>query len=315
MLGRKGRTLSKTTAVFGLGIVALTAVPRAAAAPQYAGGAACRTCHPAIQVSFFKNPHFKSQASGEPASAMVGCESCHGPASDHIAAKGDKTKIAAFSQMQPGRIVDACLRCHAESLGRASIRRSSHTMAGVACTSCHSIHKPASQKSLLAKEQREVCYGCHAGVRAQFSMPFKHRVNEGLMTCADCHNPHGAEAPGQSMGGRPRMMAAGLNNEEPCMKCHNDKRGPFAFEHAAVRVEGCASCHVPHGTSNARMLKRPAVFTLCLECHNGAGSFGRQGDGIALTPSTHTMGDPRFRNCTTCHVRIHGSNSDRSLTR
>ena len=39
---------------------------------------------------------------------------------------------------------------------------------------------------------------------------------------------------------------------------------------------GCGSCHVPHGTANPRLLKRPVVFTLCLECHNGAGSFGRQ---------------------------------------
>jgi ferredoxin len=27
------------------------------------------------------------------------------------------------------------------------------------------------------------------------------------------------------------------------------------------------------------------------------------------------MADPRFRNCTTCHVRIHGSNSDRTFLR
>jgi DmsE family decaheme c-type cytochrome len=135
------------------------------------------------------------------------------------------------------------------------------------------------------------------------------------MNCSDCHNPHGAQAPAQAMGARPRMMDTALAGEEPCLKCHNDKRGPFAFEHAAVRVDGCGSCHVAHGTANARMLKRPVVFTLCLECHSGAGNFGRQGDGIALTPATHNLGDPRFRNCTTCHLRIHGSNASRSFTR
>ena len=141
------------------------------------------------------------------------------------------------------------------------------------------------------------------------------RQNEGFMTCSDCHNPHGATAPGTGMGGRPRMMQTALGNEEPCMKCHTDKRGPFTFEHAAGRVDGCSACHVPHGTANAKMLKRPAVFTTCLECHNGLGDFGRQGDGVKLTPSSHNMSDPRFRNCTTCHVRIHGSNSDQRFLR
>lgn len=286
------------------------------ATPQSVGGAVCKTCHPNVTVDFYRNPHYQSVASGKEKPEDTGCEGCHGPASEHVAARGDKTKIAAFSLMAPKKILDSCLRCHAESLGRANIRRSSHSQAQIACTSCHSIHKSKSPKFLLASiEQRDVCYGCHANVRAQFSLPFKHRVNEGFMTCSDCHNPHGAAAPNSGMGARPRMMAASLGNEEPCFKCHIDKRGPFAFEHAAVRVDGCNSCHAPHGTANPRMLKRPAVFTTCLECHNGASDFGRQGDGVKTTPPSHNMADPRFRNCTTCHVRIHGSNSDQRFLR
>ena len=92
----------------------------------------------------------------------------------------------------------------------------------------------------LGKIQRELCYGCHTGVRAQFSMPFKHRVNEGFMQCSDCHNPHGTPPPSWSMGQRPRMVEQVATNEEACMKCHSDKRGPFVFEHAPVRFEGCA---------------------------------------------------------------------------
>lgn len=287
----------------------------AAPPAQFVGGSACRTCHPGVAVDFYRNPHYKSVASGAEKPEDTGCESCHGPASEHLAARGGKSTITAFSLLTPKRIADACLRCHAESLGRANIRRSSHTQAQIACTSCHSIHKGKSAQYLLARsEQRDLCYGCHGNIRAQFSLPFKHRVNEGFMTCTDCHNPHGAAAPAAGMGGRPRMMQM-AGNEEPCMKCHIDKRGPFAFEHAAVRVDGCGACHVPHGTANAKMLRRPAVFTVCLECHSGAGGFGRQGDGVKNTPSSHNMADPRFRNCSTCHVRIHGSNSDQRFLR
>ena len=141
-------------------------------------------------------------------------------------------------------------------------------------------------------------------------MPFKHRVNEGSVNCADCHNPHGTQSNAWRMGTHPRMVNSGADGEQACIRCHTDKRGPFAFEHAAVRVDGCETCHAPHGSTNARLLRRPAVFTLCLECHNGAGNFGRQGDGINTQSGSHNMADPRYQNCTLCHVRIHGSNGD-----
>jgi DmsE family decaheme c-type cytochrome len=141
-------------------------------------------------------------------------------------------------------------------------------------------------------------------------MPFKHRVNEGVVQCTDCHNPHGSFSADWRMGARPRLVDQALDNEEPCLKCHSDKRGPFVFEHAAVRVEGCETCHSPHGSTNAKLLRRPVVFTVCLECHNGAGTFGRDNNGVQRQTSSHNMLDPRYQRCTICHVRIHGSNSD-----
>jgi len=157
-----------------------------------------------------------------------------------------------------------------------------------------------------------MCYGCHATVRAQFSMPSKHRVNEGFMQCSDCHNPHGSFDATWKMGQKPRMMEQALNTESPCIKCHIDKRGPFVFEHAPVRVEGCETCHNAHGSMNAKLLRRPVVFTVCLECHNGAPGFGtRPADqGVPLQSSKHNMLDPKFQKCTTCHVMVHGSNAD-----
>ncbi len=294
----------------GVAAVFLAAALAASAQPRYAGSNACRSCHPSVWLNFYKNPHARTQQTGAEPAEKTGCESCHGPGADHIAAKGDKSRIVAFSVLPPETALNNCLNCHAESLGRANIRRSGHTLAQVACNQCHSIHRAETPRFLLAHEQRDLCYRCHQNVRAQFSLPFKHRVNEGFMQCTDCHNPHGAAPAHWTAGARPRMMATALGNEEPCLKCHVDKRGPFAFEHAALRVDGCSACHLPHGSANARLMKRPAVFTLCLECHNGAGNFGRQGNGIKATPPFHDMADPRYRSCTTCHVRIHGSNGD-----
>jgi DmsE family decaheme c-type cytochrome len=281
----------------------------------FVGSNACRTCHADVFQNFFRNPHFKSLASGKEPPERTGCESCHGPGKAHVEARGGKTTIPhAFSLMPPKAVLEDCLTCHAKDLNRVNIRRSEHTQHDVACTSCHSIHHSATAKYLLAKQQREVCYGCHAPVRAQFQMPFKHRVNEGFMECSDCHNPHGAFAPTWRMGQRPRMVEQAGVNETACVRCHTDKRGPFVFEHAPARIEGCETCHQPHGSTNARLLRRPVVFTLCLECHNGTAS-GLTGAGVPLQSSRHNLLDPKYQRCTTCHVRIHGSNSDEYFKR
>ena len=193
------------------------------------------------------------------------------------------------------------------------VRRSAHLTGEVGCTSCHSIHKPRDASVLLNDVQRSVCYGCHREIQARFNLPFKHRVNEGAMDCTDCHNPHGSPLATWRTAHSPRMVSHALGNDLPCLQCHSDKRGPFVFEHAPVRVEGCPACHNPHGSTNPRLLNRPAAFTLCLECHNdiaGAG-MGLRGDGIRPpAPWFHDLADPSFRECATCHARIHGSNAD-----
>lgn len=281
------------------------------AANHYVGSNVCGECHAEIYNSFYKNPHFKSLASGKQPPERTGCEGCHGPGQAHVDAGGGADTIPrAFSLLSPKQVLDTCLTCHALDFGKVNIRRSDHTLNDIVCTNCHSIHGSETPKYLLAKPQTELCYSCHAAVRAQFEMPSKHRVNEGFMQCTDCHNPHGAFAPDWRMADRPRMVKQALGNEEPCIGCHTDKRGPFVFEHPPVRIEGCEICHYPHGSTNTRLLRRPVVFTLCLQCHNGAGDFGTRNNGVTLLSSTHNLLDPKYQKCTTCHVRIHGSNSD-----
>ena len=280
---------------------------------EYTGDAGCRNCHKhdAIWNSFYKNPHYKSVASGKEPPERTGCEGCHGPGKAHVDAGGDiQTVVYAFSVMKAQEIVDRCLTCHAKEFNRANIRRSEHTQHDVACTACHSIHNPATVEHLLAKSQPEACYQCHADVRSQYDLPSKHRVNEGLVNCSDCHNPHGGFTPTFGMGQTSKMLNQAHNTEQPCLKCHVDKRGPFIFEHQTGEVDGCISCHRPHGSPNNKLLTRPTVAQLCLECHTGNGDFGvRSSRGVTYPDhATHSMIDPHYQRCTACHVAIHGSN-------
>jgi DmsE family decaheme c-type cytochrome len=280
------------------------------AATGFVGSNACKTCHVDIWTPFYKNPHYQSLAAGDLPPARTGCESCHGPGQAHVAARGGKaTVVNAFSRMQPNRTMEVCLTCHGKDFQKSNIRRSGHTLNGVTCTDCHSIHHSPSAKFLLAKTRSETCFACHATVRAQFEMPSKHRINEGFMDCWDCHNPHGTFAPTWRMGSRPHMVDQTAANDEACLKCHADMRGPFVYEHAPAAVEGCETCHYPHGSTNGRLLRRPVLLTLCLECHNGGGT-GTRLAGVDIQSAQHNLLDPKYQRCTTCHVRIHGSNAD-----
>jgi DmsE family decaheme c-type cytochrome len=97
--------------------------------------------------------------------------------------------------------------------------------------------------------------------------------------------------------------------ELPCFGCHAEKRGPFVFEHVTGVAGDCLSCHEPHGSSNPKELVRARVDRLCLECHStlSAETLGSQ------PPSFHNLSLPRYQNCTTCHVAVHGSNLSPAL--
>ena len=282
----------------------------------YVGAETCHLCHPDVTTPFHRNPHQAARV-GETA-LDTSCESCHGPGSEHVLGAGDKSKISLFGEMTPADVLGRCLDCHAGDVGKMEIRRSSHSTGEVSCVSCHSVHGSREQRPLLAKTERETCYQCHNEVRARFELPFKHRVNEGAILCSDCHNPHGAPTATWGAAQSPRMVRQAFGNDIACTKCHTDKRGPFIHEHPPVRVGGCATCHDSHGSTNPRLLTRPAAFTLCLECHTGvAGAgFGLAGEGVPEpTPGFHNIADPRFQNCVNCHSRIHGSNADALLRR
>ena len=134
-----------------------------------------------------------------------------------------------------------------------------------------------------------MCYSCHKDIEAQFQLPVRHRVNEGLVKCTDCHNPHGSLSENELRAG----------NRDTCMKCHIEKGGPFVYEHAASRIEGCTACHTPHGSINLNLVKRRQQRQLCLECHAPPEATGIPHPRLGFQASGE---------CTRCHVDIHGSN-------
>jgi DmsE family decaheme c-type cytochrome len=265
----------------------------------YAGTDTCKTCHDDIAKTYDHGPHWKTMLTNNRGVGYQGCEACHGPGKAHAESGGDVTKIIRFKTLSREESSKRCLNCHEFGEEHSNFLRSQHLKNNVGCIDCHSAHHPKVERALLTAAQPMLCYGCHGEVKPQFSKPVHHRVNEGLMACSNCHNPHGGFLTAQL-----RSTAA---QDQVCFSCHTDKAGPFVFEHAPVKTEGCISCHTPHGSSNPRLLKRSQVNTLCLECHT-------------LTVDSAAPSEPSFHNeaqkyqaCTMCHVAVHGSNSDRDF--
>lgn len=99
---------------------------------------------------------------------------------------------------------------------------------------------------------------------------------------------------------------------ETCGKCHTAQRGPFVFEHEAIR-EGCTTCHKPHGSVNRRMLTERNA-TLCLKCHfqqqaaAGAIFIGGQDHTTRLTRGSCFSGAAMRRS--TVPTSVHPSGSE-----
>jgi DmsE family decaheme c-type cytochrome len=271
----------------------------------YVGSETCKTCHADMPSKDFFNhfeasPHFLTTLDTKKGPQWQGCEGCHGPGKAHVDGGGDKTKIFTFKNASAQEINARCMSCHAGGPQHMDAVNSIHTKSNVSCMSCHSPHNPETKEFLLTKAQPALCYSCHLQQKAQFEMPFRHRVNEGLVQCSDCHNPHGTVGP--------KQVRTSPAQDTVCITCHSDKQGPFVFEHEPVKIEGCASCHIPHGGANVHMLRVSNVNLLCLQCHTNSLMNAKAGSAPG-TPSFHSQ-QTFFKSCTLCHVQIHGSNFD-----
>jgi DmsE family decaheme c-type cytochrome len=261
--------------------------------------AACIDCHDAQGKSFPTNPHTRIRGAewGKPGVGNATCSSCHGPGTKHMESSGeDKSDIRVLKGRKGA---DFCLTCHTSNKPHASYNTSVHASSeAVNCLSCHSIHSSEPKEAhLLVKQSSEVCATCHVAQAASFrNKPFKHRIGKGGMDCASCHEPHGLA--------RDKALRLTRVGEMPCLNCHAEKRGPFVFEHVNGVVGTCVTCHEPHGSSNNKRLVRARVDRLCLECHSNlsTATLGSQ------PPAFHDVSLPRWQNCTTCHVAVHGSN-------
>jgi DmsE family decaheme c-type cytochrome len=144
---------------------------------------------------------------------------------------------------------------------------------------------------------QENCATCHADAVQQLAA-HPHARGAQQVHCADCHTPHGNPP-------RKKSQSTAEQNAR-CTACHRETAGPFAYEHPPVKVEGCVSCHAPHGAQDANFLLAGGVPTLCLQCH-AIGKTSLHAHDISPAGLVRNRSG-EYVPCTRCHSHIHGSN-------
>ena len=240
------------------------------------------------------------------AAGQMGCQSCHGPSSEHLGMVDGVRPLPAvvFDQRQPATERDAvCLGCHEGETGHYWVG-SAHEFADLSCAGCHTLH--TEEDEMLSFQQvNNQCVDCHQRQQSEILQASSHPLRSGQMTCIDCHAPHGGPGPAE---------LTAFTITDGCLDCHAEKRGPFLWEHAPV-AEDCTNCHTPHGSNHRGLMAARTPF-LCQQCHLAAFHPSNLESGAGLPPqgaSSNVLG----RDCVSCHTQVHGSNhpSGSGLTR
>jgi DmsE family decaheme c-type cytochrome len=253
----------------------------------------CATCHEDLVKAFRPTPHGKVMEFGTGASDLT-CGSCHrGDLPKHME-NSDPALVSNPAKEKPVASSETCLSCHATQKHMMFWRGSQHQTGGIGCLTCHSVHKPNTERSMLVrKTQAETCFSCHGNVRKAMLQRSTHLFRDergsSRLECASCHNPHGAPTE--------KLISANSVNDK-CYSCHQEKRGPFLWEHAPVR-ENCTTCHSPHGSNNSQLLSL-RMPQLCQSCHI-------QGRHQTVAGRPNAIWNIN-RNCLNCHSQIHGTN-------
>lgn len=136
----------------------------------------------------------------------VGCESCHGPGHDHVAAVNEGADDPAIrfaaDTWSPQDEIATCGQCHRtvdelpsevlqpeeqriirfQSVGLVLSKCYTGSEEQLSCSTCHNPHQKASATAITAYEQK--CIQCHSGAKDSVSCPVSEQVN-----CIQCHMP------------------------------------------------------------------------------------------------------------------------------
>jgi hypothetical protein len=216
-----------------------------------ASDGSCDLCHTVNSYGNMAAAPAGYEAVPDSAYHDVQCESCHGPGFEHVQVPDIEANVP---------------------LARVAVDTGSNPQGS--CAACHSgSHHPYWEEwkqSLHARMGRhadeEACWRCHVGQGALQHWGVT-AVYEGSdqpitpsnalgITCAVCHDPHGAAKDpltGQPNAGQLRFSISTTDPENNlCMKCHMRRTEPLAMD--STRAESPGGSNSPHAPQGAMMI-------------------------------------------------------------
>ncbi len=210
----------------------------------------------------------------------INCESCHGPARDHIqrmrmpdAEKNADIGLAPLAVLDKDTSLEVCFRCHAlkDALQPGYLP-------GNGLKNYYALKFPMLGANPWHPDGRIKAFGY------QQNHLFSDCYINGSMTCVDCHDPHAQNY--RDIHGNPLQ---GKFDDRQCVDCHAAKvENPqqHTFHQPASAGSACTACHMPflqHKAMGSRLrfarsdhtisIPRPAldnVFGIegaCRQCH------------------------------------------------
>lgn len=222
----------------------------------------CASCHfngytltPTVGGDFVagavNDPNGEADIDGDgvPNELNIGCEVCHGPGSEHV--KSAKEKKAATivnpAKLAAERATVICNQCHSRPQGNLKndqpVNKDNRMLTpGISRNEYlvnHTTREDAAQKDFWPD-------GVHSKSHHQQGTDLvrskKYMNGSYLMTCADCHDPHG-----KSGVARQLRMEVRDDSNSLCVSCHKDVEIK-AHTAAAVGQEhekiNCVDCHM-----------------------------------------------------------------------
>lgn len=240
----------------------------------------------------------------------VGCESCHGPAKEHLnwtATQSNKISDFGFSRDVKKSVRDWITVTSRNTLAPKEIK---HSDQNTVCAQCHSRHvqisnedhvkkKEFGQRYLLSLITPSLYYADGQVYEENFVYGsfLQSKMNKNGVVCSNCHEPHSA-----------KLI---IPQEQVCLQCHQ----PSAYNvpehhHHQKASEGaqCVNCHMPESTymevddrrDHGWHIPRPDLAKdlgtpdTCLSCHDDKTSQWSNTHVEQWFPNSKVRKEPHF---------------------